>query len=214
MQRFLCVVLLCFAAGVSAKPAPAPVILVMGDSLSAAYGIETSQGWVALLQQRLRARGYDYQVVNASVSGDTSAQGLTRLPLELARHRPAIVILELGANDGLRGLSVSSMQENLVHMIQLCEKAGAKVLLVGIYLPPNYGPEYTQKFAAVYPELARQYHLPLVPFLLAGVAEHRGLMQADGLHPIASAEPRVLDNVWPRLELLLRASSQNASRSA
>lgn len=212
LQRFLCVVLLCFAAGVSAKPAPASVILVMGDSLSAAYGIETSQGWVALLQQRLQARGYDYRVVNASVSGDTSAQGLTRLPLELARHRPAIVILELGANDGLRGLSVPSLQENLVQMIQLSEKAGAQVLLVGIYLPPNYGPEYTQKFAAVYPDLARQYRLPLVPFLLAGIAEHRELMQGDGLHPIASAEPRVLDNVWPRLEPLLRGKGAAASR--
>lgn len=176
----------------------------MGDSLSAAYGIETSQGWVALLGQRLQAGGYDYQVVNASVSGDTSAQGLTRLPLELAAHRPAIVILELGANDGLRGLSVSSLQENLAHIIRLAEKAGAKVLLVGIYLPPNYGQQYTEQFAGVYPRLAKQFHLPLVPFLLAGVAEHRDLMQADGLHPIAGAEPRVLENVWSQLEPLLR----------
>jgi acyl-CoA thioesterase-1 len=175
----------------------------MGDSLSAAYGIETARGWVDLLAQRLKADGYDYQVVNASVSGDTTAQGLTRLPLELAQHHPGIVILELGANDGLRGLSLDAMRVNLARMIVLAERAGAKTLLVGIYLPPNYGSGYTQQFAAVYPQLAREYHLPLVPFLLAGVAEHRALMQADGLHPLASAEPRVLDNVWPYLEPLL-----------
>ena len=189
------------AAAAWAKPAP--TILVMGDSLSAAYGIETSQGWVALLGQRLKSEGHDWRVVNASVSGDTTAQGLTRLPLELARHRPAIVILELGANDGLRGLSVTAMQQNLAHMIMLSQKAGARVLLVGIYLPPNYGPEYTRKFAAVYPQLANKYHVSLVPFLLAGLAEHRDLMQADGLHPLALAEPRVLENVWRRLEPLL-----------
>ena len=175
----------------------------MGDSLSAAYGIETAQGWVELLAQRLKAKGYDYQVVNASVSGDTTAQGLTRLPLELVQHHPGIVVLELGANDGLRGLALDAMHANLARMIVLAERAGAKVLLVGIYLPPNYGPEYTQQFTAVYSQLARDYRLPLVPFLLAGVAEHRTLMQADGLHPIASAEPRVLDNVWPYLEPLL-----------
>ncbi len=176
----------------------------MGDSLSAAYGIETSQGWVALLQQRLQVRGYDYRVVNASVSGDTTAQGLTRLPLELERHQPIVVILELGANDGLRGLSVAAMRQNLAQMIVLSQKAGARVLLAGIYLPPNYGPEYTRRFAAVYPWLARRYRLPLVPFLLAGVAEHRDWMQADGLHPLAMAEPRVLENVWSKLAPLLR----------
>lgn len=178
----------------------------MGDSLSAAYGIETARGWVDLLAQRLKADGYDYRVVNASVSGDTSAQGLTRLPLELQRHRPVIVILELGANDGLRGLSLAALRENLGRMITLSQQAGARVLLVGIYLPPNYGPDYTQKFAAVYPQLAREHHLPLVPFLLAGVAEHRDWMQADGLHPLPMAEPRVLDNVWIKLEPLLQRS--------
>lgn len=176
----------------------------MGDSLSAAYGIETEQGWVALLARRLEAEGYTYRVVNASVSGDTTAQGLTRLPLALTQHHPAIVILELGANDGLRGLSLAAMRENLARMITLSKKAGAEVLLVGIYLPPNYGPEYTQKFVMVYPRLAREYRLPLVPFLLAGVAEHRDWMQSDGLHPIAAAEPRVLDNVWVELKPLLR----------
>ena len=175
----------------------------MGDSLSAAYGIETSQGWVALLAERFKARGGHYRVVNASVSGDTSAQGLTRLPLELSRHRPAIVILELGANDGLRGLPVSVMQANLASMIKLSQQSGAQVLLLGILLPPNYGPEYTRNFAAVYPRLAEAYHVPLVPFLLQGVAQYRDLLQADGLHPLASAEPRVLDNVWVKLAPLL-----------
>ncbi|MGH8281429.1 MAG: arylesterase, partial [Gammaproteobacteria bacterium] len=148
--------------------------------------------------------GYDYTVINASVSGDTSAQGLTRLPMELARHPPAIVILELGANDGLRGLSVPAMQQNLARMITLSKQAGAEVLLVGILLPRNYGPEYTQKFAAVYPQLAKKYRVPLVPFLLSGVAEHREWLQADGMHPLAIAEPRVLENVWVKLEPLLK----------
>ncbi|MGH8306853.1 MAG: arylesterase [Gammaproteobacteria bacterium] len=201
LKRILFIGLLCSAVTAWAKP---PAILVMGDSLSAAYGIETSRGWIVLLEHRLAARGYDYTVINASVSGDTSAQGLTRLPMELARHHPAIVILELGANDGLRGLSVPAMLRNLERMIVLSKQAGAEVLLVGILLPPNYGPEYTQKFAAVYPQLAKENRVPLVPFLLAGVAEHREWLQADGMHPLAIAEPRVLENVWVKLEPLLK----------
>lgn len=175
----------------------------MGDSLSAAHGLEVSQGWVALLQARLKARGYDYTVVNASISGETSAGGLTRLPHTLRQLKPAIVILELGANDGLRGLPVKLMQKNLGRMIVLSRQAGAKVLLVGILMPPNYGMAYTREFAQVYPALARQYRVPLVPFLLAGVAQDRSLMQADGLHPKAEGEPRVLRNVWTRLQPLL-----------
>jgi len=207
LKRILLVGLLCFSTSVWAKAAAPPVILVMGDSLSAAYGIETSQGWVALLAERLKTRAYAYRVVNASVSGDTSAQGLTRLPMELAQHRPAIVILELGANDGLRGLSVTAMQENLTKMIVLSKRAGAQVLLLGILLPPNFGPEYTQSFAAVYPRLAKAYHVPLVPFLLEGVAQHREMLQADGMHPLAPAEQQVLDNVWLKLESLLKKST-------
>lgn len=183
-------------------------MLVMGDSLSAAHGLETRQGWVALLQQRLAARGYDYTVVNASVSGETTAGGLTRLPRALGQHKPAIVILELGANDGLRGLPVKLMRQNLGHMIVLSRRAGAEVLLLGILLPPNYGPDYTQTFSATYPALARQYHLPLVPFLLQGVAEHPALMQDDGLHPTAAGEPIVLDNVWRKLVPMLRKTGQ------
>ncbi len=194
--------------------AKAPTILVMGDSLSAAYGIETSQGWVGLLRKRLAQRGYDYSVINASISGETSAGGLTRLPLELAQYRPALVILELGANDGLRGLSLGAMQQNLEKMITLSQHAGAKVLLIGILLPPNYGPRYTQEFAAIYPRLAKKQRVPLVPFLLAGIAEHRELMQADGMHPLASAEPRVLDNVWQYLQSLLIKSRPPESSPA
>ncbi|HVC28742.1 MAG TPA: arylesterase [Gammaproteobacteria bacterium] len=206
-KRFLLIGLLCCSATISAKPASPPVILVMGDSLSAAYGIETSQGWVALLTERLKAGGDGYRVVNASVSGDTSAQGLTRLPVELARHKPAIVILELGANDGLRGLSVIAMQANLAKMIRLSKHVGAQVLLLGILLPPNFGPEYTRSFAAVYPRLAKEYHVPLVPFLLEGVAQHREMLQADGMHPQAPAEHQVLDNVWVKLAPLLKPTS-------
>lgn len=181
----------------------ARTILVMGDSLSAAYRLEVSQGWVVLLQARLKAQGYDYTVVNGSVSGETTAGGLTRLPQQLAAGKPSIVILELGANDGLRGLPLNTMEDNLGRMLALSSKAGAKVLLVGILLPPNYGPDYTREFSRIYRSLAKRYQVPLLPFLLAGVAEHRELLQADGLHPLAAAEPRVLDNVWPALLPLL-----------
>ena len=175
----------------------------MGDSLSAAYGIDPAQGWVTLLQQRLKTAGYDYTVANASVSGETTSGGLTRLPDALKTHRPGIVIIELGANDGLRGLPIQVMHDNLVKMISLSEGAGAKVVLTGMLLPPNYGGPYTQSFAQTYKDLAQQYRLPLIPFLLADVAEHRDLVQADGMHPIAKAEPQVLDNVWPYLKPLL-----------
>jgi len=189
---------------VSASAAAAPVILVWGDSLSAAYGLETSQGWVALLDARLKARGYDYTVVNGSVSGETTAGGLTRLPDALRDHKPAIVLLELGANDGLQGLPVELMQDNLGRMIALSRKAGAKVVLLGILMPPNYGPAYTREFSGAYVDLARRYRLPFLPFLLDGVAQDRELLQADGKHPLAQGEPRVLDNVWPKLFPLLQ----------
>jgi acyl-CoA thioesterase-1 len=179
-------------------------ILVFGDSLSAAYGIRPEQGWVALLAQRLHAQGYGYQVVNASVSGETSTGGLERLPRALQLHTPDIVILELGANDGLRGLPVNSLHESLGRMVQLSQAAGARVLLVGIRIPPNYGPRYTQEFARVFPELAQQYHLPLVPFLLEKVALNPALMQDDGMHPGAAGEPSILDTLWPYLKPLLK----------
>jgi acyl-CoA thioesterase-1 len=187
-------------------------ILVFGDSLSAALGIRPEQGWVALLAQRLQAQGYGYQVVNASVSGETSAGGLERLPRALQLHEPAIVILELGANDGLRGLPVSATRANLARMVELAQAAHARVLLVGMRIPPNYGPRYTEGFAAVYSELAQHYHLPLVPFLLEKVALDPALMQADGLHPNAAAEPAVLDTLWPYLKPLLKDNPQNGGR--
>lgn len=177
---------------------------MFGDSLSAGYGIDVRASWVTLLGQRLATQGYAYRVVNASVSGETTAGGITRLPAALKRHRPEIVILELGANDGLRGLSLAQTRANLESMIKAAQTAGARVLLVGIHLPPNYGPDFTRKFRAVYDDLVRRYRLAYVPFLLEGVALSPGLMQADGLHPTASAQPRVLDNVWPYLEPLLK----------
>jgi len=187
--------------------APAPSILVVGDSLSAGYGIELRDGWVALLQQRLTRQGYPYTVVNASISGDTTAGGRARLAGALKRHHPQIVILELGANDGLRGLPLRETRANLEAMIKAAQSAGARVLLIGMQLPPNYGPDYTGKFRAIYQELAQRYSLSLVPFLLEGVALTPKLMQPDGLHPRAAAQPRLLDNVWPYLEQLLKPES-------
>jgi len=192
--------------------ASARTILVFGDSLSAAYGIRPEQGWVTLLAQRLQTQGYGYQVVNASVSGETSSGGLERLPRALKLHAPAIVILELGANDGLRGLPASAMRDNLARMVQLSQGAQARVLLVGIRIPPNYGPRYTDEFARVYPELAQQFHLPLVPFLLQKVALDPSLMQEDGLHPNADAEPIVLDTLWPYLKPLIDNRPQYGER--
>jgi len=179
------------------------VILVWGDSLSAAYRLEESQGWVTLLQERLVAEGINWQVVNGSVSGETTAGGLARLPAMLESSKPDIVILELGGNDGLRGLPVPAMRTNLTRMIELSREAGAKVLLAGIQIPPNYGPRYTGPFYAQYHELAEQYELPLIPFLLEGIADNPALMQADGIHPIAEAQPMIVDIVWqPLLSLI------------
>jgi acyl-CoA thioesterase-1 len=179
-------------------------ILVFGDSLSAAYGIRPEQGWVALLTQRLQAQGYGYQIVNASVSGETTSGGLQRLPRALQLHHPGIVVLELGANDALRGLPLSGTRANLAQMVRLSQEAGARVLLVGIRIPPNYGPRYTEEFASVFPELAKQYHLRLVPFLLQDVALNPARMQEDGMHPNAAGEAPILDTVWPYLKPLLK----------
>ena len=178
-------------------------ILVFGDSLSAALGIRPEQGWVELLARRLQSQGYGYEVVNASVSGETSSGGLQRLPRALELHRPVIVVLELGANDGLRGLPVEPMRANLAQMVRLSQAAGARVLLVGIRIPPNYGQRYGEQFAATFSALAEQNRLPLVPFLLQDVALHPALMQEDGMHPNAAGEPIVLENVWPHLKPLL-----------
>ena len=178
-------------------------LLVFGDSLSAAYGLRAEQGWVTQLQQRLASEGYGYHVVNASVSGETTSGGRNRLQRALSQHRPAVVLVELGANDGLRGLPVKDTQANLRAMIQAAQVAGAKVLLLGIHIPPNYGPQYTQAFDAMYTSLAAEMRVPLLPFLLEGIAMNTRYMQADGLHPNAAGQPRVLANVWPRLKPLL-----------
>ncbi|MEO8307563.1 MAG: arylesterase [Pseudomonadota bacterium] len=179
-------------------------LLVFGDSLSAAYGLRTDQGWVTLLQQRLQAQGYGYRVVNASVSGETSEGGRNRIPRALTQHQPELVILELGANDGLRGLPVKDLRTNLAQMLEDVRKSGARVLLLGILIPPNYGPQYTQAFAAMYESLAKEQNVPLVPFMLDGIALQKQLMQADGLHPNAQGQPQVLENIWTHLQPLLR----------
>lgn len=184
--------------------AEAPVILVFGDSLSAAYGIPAEQGWVSLLQRRLAERGYPHQVINASISGDTTSGGLSRLPAALEQHRPALIILELGANDGLRGQPPMVMNRNLARMIELSQQAGAQVLLAEMRIPPNYGPLYTQKFQTSFGELAKRYDIPLIPFMLEGVAGNPALIQDDGLHPRAEGQPRILENVWKVLESVLK----------
>jgi acyl-CoA thioesterase-1 len=211
MRRILFLAFILFGCG--AASAASPTILVLGDSLSAGYGIDVRDGWVALLGQRLRQQGYPQTVVNASISGDTTAGGRARLPEALRRHHPQVVIVELGGNDGLRGLSLAQTRVNLDAIIKMARSAGARVLLVGTYLPPNYGPEYTRKFHAIYNELAQAHRLPLVPFLLAGVALTPGLMQADGLHPRAAAQTRLLDNVWPYLEPLLKPTTSPVARN-
>ena len=187
------------AAGASDR-----TILVLGDSLSAGYGLKPAQGWVALLEQRLRNQGYGYRVVNASVSGETSGGGLQRLPRALELHQPAVVVVELGANDGLRGLSVPLTRDNLTKIVAESKQAGAQVLLVGMRLPPNYGPRYTNDFMKMYREIATISKVPLVPFLLQSVALKPELMQADQLHPTAPAQPALLDTVWPQLKPMLK----------
>ncbi|PRA58919.1 MULTISPECIES: arylesterase [Pseudomonas] len=186
-----------------AQNAAAGTVLIVGDSISAAFGLDTRQGWVALLEQRLRDEGYDDTVINASVSGDTSAGGQARLPALLAAHKPELVILELGGNDGLRGQPPTQLQQNLASMIDQSRESGAKVLLLGMQLPPNYGPRYTQAFAQVYDTLASEKKVPLVPFFLEGVGGKPELMQADGIHPAAGAQDQMLENVWPTLKPLL-----------
>ena len=203
MKR-LVILLVLLAASVSAN-AETLVILVFGDSISAGYGLaRVDQGWVALLQTRLKDEDYGYQVVNASVSGETTAGGLARLPRALMLHQPKIVILELGGNDGLRALPISQMRANLVRMADLASAAGARVLLLGMRMPPNYGPDYTEQFRSCYSEVARDKKLPLVPFLLNDIAQSPDLMQADGIHPTEQGQPKLLANVWPTLKPLLR----------
>jgi len=186
-----------------AQNAAAGTILIVGDSISAGFGLDTRLGWVSLLEQRLEREGHDDRVINASISGDTSAGGQARLPALLTEHKPDVVIVELGGNDGLRGQPPAQLQQNLASMIDAAKTAGAKVLLLGMQGPPNYAPRYTEAVAGVYTQLADEKQIALVPFFLEGVGGHPELMQADGLHPAAAAQQRLLDNVWPALKPLL-----------
>lgn len=192
------------SAALSSEQQASSKILVLGDSLSGAYGIDNDSGWVTLLQQKLQSEGYGYQVVNASVSGDTTRTGLGRIDSALSVHHPSIVIIALGGNDGLRGLPFSEIEASLASIIERTRQAGAEVLLVGVRLPPNYGSAYVDKFIAIYPELAERYDIALVPRVLEGVAGHAELMQQDGIHPTAEAQPKVMLNIWQGLQPILK----------
>ena len=201
MLRHCIFILLCFTA-VSARAAEA-TILVLGDSLSAGYGINVNDGWVSLLNKRLQAQGYNYKVINASISGDTTRGARERLEKELKTSRPEIGIIELGGNDGLRGLSLEEMRANLAGIIDAFTRAGSRVLLLPIQLPPNYGPVYTERFRQIYRELARRDKVVLGRFILEGIADKPRLMQDDGIHPRTEAQMMMLDNVWPQLQPML-----------
>jgi acyl-CoA thioesterase-1 len=204
MRAILLVVLYSLAWAAPAGAAERPVILVFGDSLSAGYGLVPGQGWVALLERRLNVQGYEYKVVNASVSGETTGGGLERLPRAIALHRPAVLFIELGANDGLRGLPILEFRANLERMIELGREAGARVVLAGVRVPSNYGPQYAEGFFSVYGELARARKVSVVPFLLEGMALRDDLFQDDRIHPGAAAQVILLDNAWATLEPLLK----------
>jgi acyl-CoA thioesterase-1 len=204
-MSFLLALLLALAAPLARAQQPAPVILVFGDSLSAGYGIHVEQGWVSLLASKISQLGYGLKVINASVSGETTAGGLGRLPHALEVHKPRILVLELGANDGLRSLPLASTRDNLDRMITLAQARGVTVLLLGMRMPPNYGERYTTGFYNMYTDLAQAHKLALVPFFLDQVALKPALMQADGLHPNEQGQPQLLDNIWPVLAPLLRA---------
>lgn len=184
-------------------PVQAQTVLVIGDSLSAGYGLRQQEAWPVLLGDRLKQSGYSHVVVNASTSGDTTANGLSRIDAALASSRPAVVILALGANDGLRGLSPKTLRDNLDAMVRKSQAAGARVLIAGMQLPPNYGPDYTQKFAATFSEVAKATGSALLPFLLDGFASDPKSFLPDGIHPVAAAQPRIVDNIWPPLRPLL-----------
>ncbi|MFC5547180.1 arylesterase [Massilia aerilata] len=194
-----------FALAVSGSAYSAPkTVLVVGDSLSAEYGLARGSGWVALLERKLQTEKLDARIVNASISGDTTSGGRSRLPALLAQHKPSVVVLELGANDGLRGLPIPSAEDNLRAMIRLAQENKAKVLLVGIHMPPNYGRNYTDRFTGMYKELSADLKVPLVPYMLQGVELVPTNFQADRMHPLATAHPVILNNIWPQLAPLIK----------
>lgn len=190
-------------AGAPARAETVPVVLVLGDSLSAGYGLDASAAWVALLQTRLDEEGYPHRVVNASISGDTSAGGLSRLPAALDRHRPDIVLIELGANDGLRGLPITALQENLERMVDMSQSRGARVAVFEMRIPSNYGPAYSEAFRSTFAAVAKARDAQLVPFFLDEIAADQTWFQDDGIHPNAAAQPKLLEAVWPSLVRLL-----------
>lgn len=192
---------LLFAVSAAAQAA---TLLVLGDSLSSAYGIGPREGWVTLMEERLKQKKFDYSVVNASISGETTSGGAIRIDEALARTRPSLVIVALGGNDGLRGLPASQIQANLSRIVEAAQRRGARVLLLGMRMPPNYGPQYMQEFEAVFTAVAKHYKVPLAPFMLKGVTEHRDLMQPDNIHPTAAAQPVILETVWKELLPLLK----------
>jgi acyl-CoA thioesterase I len=199
MKRFLCLLFCLVTLPALAKN----TILILGDSISAGYGIEINQGWVTLLQQRLREHKYPYEVVNASISGDTTANGLARLPEALNTYHPKVTIIELGGNDGLRGIPPAVIQRNLVQLIALAQQAHSQVLVVGVRLPPNYGPEYTQQFQKIFHTIQTQRKVIVVPLFLKAIDDNPKLMQPDGVHPTAVAQPQLLNNVWVVLKKML-----------
>jgi acyl-CoA thioesterase-1 len=197
--------LFALVAGTALAQDKAPVLLVVGDSISAAYGLGNGQGWVELLNRKLAADGYRYRVVNASISGDTTAGGRTRLPPLLAQHRPAIVVIELGGNDALRGGKLATTRDNLDAMVTAAKAAGAQVLVVGMEIPPNYGPAYAREFRDLFTSVAKAHKVALVPSFFAGFGEDLGMFQADRIHPTAQAQAHLLNNVWPVLKPMLRS---------
>ena len=206
--------LLTNVAALSDEQQSPAVVLVIGDSLSGAYGINIDEGWVALLQQQITAAGYNYRVVNASVSGDTSRTGLGRTAAALQTHQPAIVIIALGGNDGLRGLALSETETSLGGIIERSQLQKAQVLLAGVRLPPNYGPVYNKQFAAVYSRLSDRYSIALVPQMLDQVADHRELLQHDGIHPTAAGQSGIMHNIWAGLEPLLQQAARVTTGTA
>lgn len=204
MRKTLLLLSVFWLSWLPAAAQAASTVLVFGDSLSAGYGIARQDAWPSLLETRLKDSGYSHAVVNASISGETTAGGRSRLPAALQQHRPKVVVIELGANDGLRGLPIAAMRDNLEAMIKTSQQAGARVLLIGMRIPPNYGRDYTEKFAATFSELAQAHKTALVPFLFEGFALRTDAFQADRLHPTAASQPLMLDTIWKQLKPLLR----------
>ena len=197
------VLVACMLCATTSAHSASKTLLVLGDSLSAEYGLARGTGWVPLLEKRLQADKLDVKVVNASISGDTTSGGRARLQPLLEKHKPDVLVLELGANDALRGLPIASTEANLRNIIESAQKVGARVLLVGMQIPPNYGGEYSSRFSGLFPKLAKEHKLPLVPFFLAPLLERPDLFQSDRLHPTADAQPLLLDTIWPKLQPLL-----------